>query len=63
MQLVIAPLWEALDCVRFLDLTADGTLETRFVDWPPSKVPSSSVLFCFETHSLVAQAGLEFRMQ
>lgn len=57
------PLWAALDCVGFLDLTADGTLETRFVGWPPSKVPSSRVLFRFETRSLVAQAGLELRMQ
>lgn len=48
LQLVSLRPQEALGYVSFLDLPADGALETCFVGWPPSKVPSYSVVFCFE---------------
>lgn len=45
LQLVSLSPRESLDCVSFLDLPADGALETSFVGWPLSKVPSYIVLF------------------
>lgn len=48
LQLVIMPPWAALDPVSFLDLTADGALETHFVGRPLSKVKTKLLpVFCF----------------
>lgn len=61
LQSVSLPPWEALDYVRFLHLPADRALETCVVGWPSSKVPSYSVVFCFEKvlmkHRLVLNTG------